>query len=98
MCIPIDRFLHHWVHLGNLPGTCVTVYLWPPRPQLQGEELKARVMPPCVKGEKVACLAITEPTAGSDVANLKCSAKLEGDFYILNPGLADDSFIMLVKQ
>ena len=58
----------------------------PGRPQFQGEELKARVMPPCVKGEKVACLAITEPTAGSDVANLKCSAKLEGDFYILNPG------------
>ena len=41
-------------------------------------------MPPCVKGEKVCCLAITEPTAGSDVANLKCTAKLEGDYYILN--------------
>ena len=30
MCIPI-KFLHHWVHLGNLLGTCVTVIcLWPP--------------------------------------------------------------------
>ena len=48
------------------------------------EELKQRVVTPCVKGEKVCCLAITEPTAGSDVANLKCSAKLEGDHYILN--------------
>ncbi|CAJ1378947.1 unnamed protein product [Effrenium voratum] len=48
------------------------------------EELKQRVMPACVKGEKVCCLAITEPTAGSDVANLKCTAKLEGDHYILN--------------
>ena len=76
---------------------CYCYLFMAPRPQLQGEELKARVMPPCVKGEKVACLAITEPTAGSDVANLKCSAKLEGEFYILNPGLADDSFV-LVKQ
>ena len=48
------------------------------------EELKQRVVTPCVKGEKVCCLAITEPTAGSDVANLKTSAKLEGDHYILN--------------
>eukprot|EP00933_Yihiella_yeosuensis_P034293 TRINITY_DN27794_c0_g1_i1.p1 TRINITY_DN27794_c0_g1~~TRINITY_DN27794_c0_g1_i1.p1 ORF type:complete len:456 (+),score=74.32 TRINITY_DN27794_c0_g1_i1:94-1461(+) len=48
------------------------------------KEVKDRVMPGCLKGEKVACLAITEPTAGSDVANLKTSAKLDGDFYILN--------------
>merc|ERR1712232_1288334 len=30
------------------------------------------------------CLCITEPSAGSDVANLRTSAKLEGDHYILN--------------
>lgn len=48
------------------------------------EEVKARVVPDCLRGEKVICLAITEPTAGSDVANIRCSAKLEGDHYILN--------------
>jgi alkylation response protein AidB-like acyl-CoA dehydrogenase len=37
-------------------------------------------------GEKVICLAITEPTAGSDVANLKCTAKktADGKHYIVN--------------
>jgi len=48
------------------------------------EEVRQRVVPACLKGEKCACLCITEPTAGSDVANLKASAKLEGDHYILN--------------
>lgn len=48
------------------------------------EEVRKRVVPPCLRGEKCACLCITEPTAGSDVANLKTTAKLEGDHYLLN--------------
>ncbi|CAE8711464.1 unnamed protein product [Polarella glacialis] len=48
------------------------------------EAVKDMVVGPCLRGEKVCCLCITEPTAGSDVANLKTSAKLEGDHYILN--------------
>merc|ERR1719330_2094595 len=47
-------------------------------------EIKQLVGGPCLKAEKVICLAITEPTAGSDVANLRTSAKKEGDHYILN--------------
>ena len=66
---------------GVAGGTTIGL---PPVYHHGSEELKNRVMPPCVKGEKVCCLAITEPTAGSDVANLKCTAKLEGDYYILN--------------
>jgi hypothetical protein len=30
---------------------------------------------PCLTGEKVICLCITEPHAGSDVANIKTEAK-----------------------
>ena len=32
---------------------------------------------PCLRGEKIICLAITEPYAGSDVANIRCEAKLD---------------------
>lgn len=35
-------------------------------------------------GQKVICLAITEPSAGSDVAAIKTVAKREGDYYIVN--------------
>jgi alkylation response protein AidB-like acyl-CoA dehydrogenase len=37
-----------------------------------------------IRGEKVVALAISEPYAGSDVANIRATAKKEGDYYILN--------------
>jgi hypothetical protein len=39
-----------------------------------------------LSGEKIICLAVTEPTAGSDVAQLKCTAVLnkEKTHYIIN--------------
>ena len=47
-------------------------------------ELKARVLPQILSGEKISALAITEPSGGSDVANLRTSAKREGDHYVVN--------------
>ncbi|GAB7355389.1 hypothetical protein MBLNU459_g5910t1 [Dothideomycetes sp. NU459] len=45
-----------------------------------------RIMPDILDGKKRICLAITEPDAGSDVANLTCEAKLseDGKHYIVN--------------
>ena len=48
------------------------------------EEQKQRFLVPQAKGEKIACFGLTEPGAGSDVAALRSSARLEGDEYILN--------------
>jgi alkylation response protein AidB-like acyl-CoA dehydrogenase len=48
------------------------------------DEMKERVAPPCVKGDSVISLAVTEPWVGSDLANLKTTARREGDFYIVN--------------
>lgn len=58
----------------------------PPVLKFASEELKRRVAPPCLNGTKNICLAITEPYAGSDVANLKTEAKLtdDGQYYIVN--------------
>jgi len=48
--------------------------------------LKEKVVKPCMRGDKVICLAVTEPGTGSDVAQLTCSAKKTpcGKFYIVN--------------
>merc|ERR1711920_683867 len=46
--------------------------------------VKERVIPDVLAAKQVICLAITEPTAGSDVANLKTTAVKDGDHYILN--------------
>jgi alkylation response protein AidB-like acyl-CoA dehydrogenase len=56
----------------------------PPVIQHGSDYLKKKVVPACLGGDKVICLAITEPTAGSDVAGLKCEARDEGDHYIVN--------------
>lgn len=56
----------------------------PPVVALGSESLKARVVPPVLAGEKIAALAITEPSGGSDVANLLTTAKKDGDHYLLN--------------
>ena len=47
------------------------------------KELKARVLPEILSGHKISALAITEPSGGSDVANLQTTAKRFGDHYIV---------------
>jgi alkylation response protein AidB-like acyl-CoA dehydrogenase len=39
---------------------------------------------PTIAGDRVSCFAITEPGAGSDAANIKLSARPDGDDWILN--------------
>ncbi|MBI1943391.1 MAG: acyl-CoA dehydrogenase family protein [Betaproteobacteria bacterium] len=56
----------------------------PPIAAVGSEELKRRVLPQILAGEKISALAITEPGGGSDVAALKTSAKKENTDYIVN--------------
>lgn len=48
------------------------------------EELKKKYLIPSVEGKWIGSIAISEPGAGSDVAALRCTARREGDFYIIN--------------
>jgi acyl-CoA dehydrogenase len=56
----------------------------PPIENWGSQELKERIVPAVLRGQKIAALAITEPSGGSDVANLKTRAVSEGDFYRVN--------------
>jgi len=47
-------------------------------------ELQQEVIPPVLRGEKIAALGITEPGGGSDVAALRTTARLEGDDYVID--------------
>jgi acyl-CoA dehydrogenase len=55
----------------------------PPVAKLGSDHLKSKVLPPVLAGEKISALAITEPGGGSDVANLKTTARRDGDHYIV---------------
>lgn len=54
--------------------------------QFGTEEQKKKFLPPLARGEKIGCLLLTEPEAGSDVAGMATSYRKDGDSYILNGG------------
>ncbi|WP_085906875.1 acyl-CoA dehydrogenase family protein [Kiloniella majae] len=49
----------------------------------KGEQVEKYLMP-AIRGEKIDCIAMTEPDAGSDVRSMKASAVKDGDDWILN--------------
>jgi cyclohexanecarboxyl-CoA dehydrogenase len=48
------------------------------------EEIRTRWLPPTARGEAVVALALTEPGAGSDAANLACRAERQADHYVIS--------------
>jgi len=48
------------------------------------EELKQKYLVPMCKGEKLGAFALTEPGAGTDAGSGQCTAKLDGEEYVLN--------------
>ena len=47
-------------------------------------EQRERYLLPTMRGERICCMAITEPGAGSDAASISTTAVLEGSHYVLN--------------
>ncbi len=56
----------------------------PPVVNYGSDAMKEEVVPAVLAGEKRISLGITEPGAGSDVANISCSAVRDGDYYVVN--------------
>ncbi len=58
----------------------------PTRPILLGgtEEQKQRWLPPVARGEMKAAFCLTEPSVGSDAANMRTRAVKDGNDYVLN--------------
>jgi acyl-CoA dehydrogenase len=60
-------------------------------------QLRQRYLPAVAAGERIAAFALSEPDAGSDVAAMRCSARRDGEAYVLdgektwisNGGIAD---------
>jgi len=88
----------------NMGFAVQTDMVLPPIHLLGTEEQKQRYLVPGIKGEKIGCLGITEPGAGSDVAGIRTKAVKDGDEYLIsgsktfitNGARAD--FILLVAK
>ncbi|HZD41200.1 MAG TPA: glutaryl-CoA dehydrogenase Acd [Terriglobales bacterium] len=66
------------VYLNMQAGPAVTLF------EFGTEEQKRKYIPGLLNGESMGLFAITEPDAGSDVAAIKTTAKLDGNSYRLN--------------
>jgi len=69
------------VTTGVLAHTEITL---PALSKFGSDELKKQFLVPSLTGEFVACLGVSEPHAGSDVASIKTTAKRDGDDLIIN--------------
>lgn len=66
--------------------------------------VKENFLRPAISGDYVACLGVSEPAAGSDVAGIKSQARIDGDDYVINGqkmwitnGIQADFMCMLVN-
>jgi citronellyl-CoA dehydrogenase len=50
------------------------------------DQLRAEFLAPAIAGTQVACVGVSEPGAGSDVAAIRTTARKDGGDYVLNGG------------
>lgn len=90
---PCDKFMlvayiEEFIRTSGSTGAfaCVASHTiaCPPIKNFGTEEQKKRYLEPVLRGQQLAALGITEPNAGSDVANIKTRAVRDGDFYVVN--------------
>ena len=91
--VPDDPFLRlvlfeemAWSGSGGVGASLLSHTIGAPPLLAAGADLKARVLPAILSGEKISALAITEPGGGSDVAHLSTTARREGDHYVVDGG------------
>ncbi|KAJ0373230.1 hypothetical protein COL26b_008589 [Colletotrichum chrysophilum] len=94
--VPIEEwdYLHTMIYSDEMsrsglagPGGSITTgvaFGIPPLLHYGDSKLQERFLPELLLGRKRTCIAITEPDAGSDVANITTTAELQGNEYIVN--------------
>ncbi|KAF2154893.1 acyl-CoA dehydrogenase NM domain-like protein [Myriangium duriaei CBS 260.36] len=96
--LPVEEFdyFHNCIYTDEMhksgligpPGSLTTGMSFgvPPMIKFGSKELQDRILPDLLTGRKRACIAITEPDAGSDVANIQTTAvkSSDGKKYIIN--------------
>ncbi len=76
----LSKFAFAYSSCVGIHADCVAPYLV----DLCTEEQKRRWLPKFCTGELITAIAMTEPSGGSDLANLKTTAVRQGDDWILN--------------
>lgn len=74
------------IHCGGVPMAIgvQTDMATPALSRFGSDELRKEFLTPAIAGDMVACVGVSEPGAGSDVAQIKTTARKDGDDYIIN--------------
>jgi acyl-CoA dehydrogenase len=84
LMVAADELIVSGHSVGTAVGLGSHAIALPPILKLGTEDQKQRFVRPVLEGKAIAALAITEPSGGSDVANLTTRAKREGDRYVVD--------------
>ena len=89
--IGTDAFLRVIIHQalamggsGGVSAGLISSYISMPVVAHFGNAQQKKILPDVLAGKKIAALAVTEPSGGSDVAGLKTTARRDGDSYVVN--------------
>jgi citronellyl-CoA dehydrogenase len=74
------------IHCGGVPMAIgvQTDMATPALARFGSDELRAQFLAPAISGDAVACVGVSEPGAGSDVAAITTSARKDGGDYIIS--------------
>ncbi len=75
-----------WIDCGGIPMAIgvQTDMATPALARFGSDALREQYLRPVIEGTQVACIGVSEPHAGSDVANIKTTAKRDGDDYVIS--------------
>ena len=83
--IAVAEALGHIAWVGGADAIGVqTDMATPALANFGSEAVKREFLVPSISGEYVACIGVTEPQAGSDVAAIATTARRDGDDYVIN--------------
>ena len=90
---------------GGVVASLLSNYIGlPPIQRFGSTEMQERVLASCLAGDRVAALAITEPSGGSDVSRIKTKAIRDGEDFVVNgqktfitSGMYADFFTVAVR-
>ena len=76
------------VHSGSVPMAIGvhTDMATPALARFGSDELRREFLAPAISGDVVACVGVSEPGAGSDVAEIRTNARSDGDDYVIDGG------------
>ena len=84
-CLSSEALAHGGVDGGHLLALGAHTYLCADTIYQHGtDEQKRKYLPGLASGEKIGCMGLTEPNAGSDAASIQTTAVKKGDRWVLN--------------